>query len=76
MAAQVKTSFGELPLIDRLSALTVAIINVTGVIAIALTVTIDEQSGHTAYRCYSHGSFPTIELQTLYLQRGFPACFY
>jgi len=26
MAAQVKTSFGELPLIDRLSALTVAII--------------------------------------------------
>lgn len=27
MAAQVKTSFGELPLIDRLSALTVAIIN-------------------------------------------------
>ena len=46
-----------------------------GVIAIALTVTIDEQGGHTAYRCYSHRSFPTIELQTLYLQRGFPRGF-
>ena len=41
---------------------------------IALTLTIDEQGGHTvgAYRRYSHRSFPTIELQTLYLQRGFP----
>ena len=39
---------------------------------LALTVTIDEQGGHTAYRRYSHRSFPTIELQTLYLQRGFP----
>ena len=42
---------------------------------IALILTIDEQGGHTvgAYRRYSNRSFPTIELQTLYLQRGSPA---